>query len=97
MTVNNTWIRQNNRSAKVVCAFADKGLLLTLSNFKMALGNVGLEPGATEIEVFFNGWWIQICADSMMPVVKGDVVALRVKGVTEMENWDIDSQFFINK
>jgi hypothetical protein len=88
---------QDGERPRRVLAFADKGFILTLSDYRMDLGAVGLELGVsgTILEVYRNGKWVMVSSDTPIPITKGGILAIRAEGVTDVYNWDIDKKFIL--
>lgn len=86
---------QNGHQPKRVRVFADRGFILTLSDFRMDLATAGLELGIAGqvLESYHKGKWITIRTDTPIPVCQGSIVAIRVKGISDLYNWDIDKKF----
>ena len=76
-------------------AFADGGFILTLSDYKVDLASAGLELGVSGqvLESYHKKKWVTIGADTPTRVCQGGIVAIRVKGVYDLCNWDIDKNF----
>jgi hypothetical protein len=86
---------QNCHQPKQVHVFGDKGFILTLSDFRMDLATAALELGIAGqvLELYCQGNWITIRSDTPIHVCQGSIVAIRVKGVSDLYNWDVDKKF----
>ena len=86
---------QNGQEPRRVRVYADKGYLLTLSDFRMALGEAGLELGIAGqiLETYYRGRWITIGAETPNRVSRGGILVVRIQGITNLHNWDVDKQF----
>ena len=86
---------QNGQEPRRVHVYADKGYLLTLSDFRMALGEAGLELDIAGqiLETYYRGHWITIGAEMPNRISRGGILVVRIQGVTNLHNWDVDKQF----
>jgi len=78
-----------------VRVYADKGGILTLSDFRMALGQAGLElgGGGQELEAYHKGGWVAVVSDTPICATKRGLLAVRRRSVEDLYNWDIDKNF----
>jgi hypothetical protein len=60
----------------------------------MHFGAVGLEKGC--IEVYRTQSWIPIRWDTPYPIqAAGEIVLIRVQGVTELADWEVHAPFIV--
>jgi hypothetical protein len=62
----------------------------------MDFGAVGLELGVAGqvLESYHRGKWVRIGSETPTRAAKGGILAIRVAGVRDLYNWDIDNRFF---
>ncbi|KAF7986432.1 hypothetical protein HWV62_31181 [Athelia sp. TMB] len=84
----------NNEPAKQLSVHADNCRLLRLSKLKVLLGELGIELGIMQMQFYQRRKWIDVHSDSPLLVRADRVVIFRVKGVTAMKSWEIDSALF---
>jgi hypothetical protein len=75
-------------------AYARRTHRFHLSDFKIPFGVVGFEKGYC-IEAYRpQVGWVQIRWDTPYPIQRaGEMVLIRVQGVTELADWDIHAPF----
>ena len=75
--------------------YADKGGILTLSDFRMPLGQAGLElgGGGQELEAYHKGKWVAVASDTPICATKKGPLTVRRHSVEDLYNWDIDKIF----
>ena len=84
---------QNGRSPIQTEAYARRTQHLHLSDFKVALGAAGLEVNSLEAYRPPVGW-VPILWDTPYRIyAAGEMVLIRVRGVTELQDWDIHAPF----
>jgi len=78
--------------------YAGASKSLYLSSFKVELGKRGLEQGSLMEAYTQSTGWKQIRWDTPYPVKKaGEVLLLRLSGVTEMQDFDVHAPYVIPK
>jgi hypothetical protein len=71
---------------------------VVLNDFKMYLGELGLERGPLLEAYMKPHGWAQIRWDTPYPIKKArDVILLRVQGVTELEDWEVHTRYVLKK
>jgi hypothetical protein len=61
----------------------------------MTLGEAGLELdiGAQVLEAYHKCKWMTISSEMPICVTKGGILVLRLKGVEDLYNWEIDKHY----
>ena len=84
---------QNDKPFKEIVVHVDLSLRLRLSQHKVALGSIGLDLGASGIQMYFKERWIPVRAETSIPIQHGGMLCLRSTGVVSLEGWTIDRHF----